>query len=77
MLDCLFDAGFQPVDFAQTPRVFSYSLKTIQRRVKELKAIGCVPQFNIICTSTNQYNQFVENWIRVRDKLEKKNSMKE
>lgn len=77
MLDYSFDVGFEPVDFAGTPRVFSYSLTTIRQRVNELKSIGCRPQFSIICRSSNNYNNFVENWLRVREELKEKNIVKE
>lgn len=76
-LDYLFGAGFVAVDIAQTPKVFSYSLKTIKIRVEELKSIGCQPELFVVCRSSTEYNKFVENWIRIRDKLKQKNIIKE
>ncbi|KAG4073117.1 hypothetical protein HA402_002506 [Bradysia odoriphaga] len=72
-LDYLFAAGFVSVDIAETPRVFCFSLTTIKKRVEELKSIGCRPQLYVICRSSREYKKFVENWLRVRDKLSSTN----
>lgn len=78
ILDYLLDeAGFSPVDIAQTPRIFCHSLQTTKKRLSQLKSLGCRPQsLVIVCKSANEYDKFVKNWINVREQLMDKNIIK-